>query len=84
MGNLLNVHFEIQPSKIYTLSQFTRQDGDLSCVCVHMCGLSVDCVCRALLCVAVNRSRFLPGGHEDEPKGRVKQDWVSWGWKLRS
>lgn len=51
---------------------------------VYMCGLSVDCVCRALLCVAVNHSRFLPGGHEDEPKGRVKQDWVNRGWKLRS
>lgn len=36
MGNSIDVHFEIQPSKIPTLPQFTRRDGDLACVCVHM------------------------------------------------
>lgn len=30
MGNSIDVHFEIQPSKISTLPQFARRAGDLA------------------------------------------------------
>lgn len=38
MGNSIDFHFEIQPSKISTLSEITGRDGDLACVytCVQV------------------------------------------------
>lgn len=44
MGNSINVHFEIQPSKISTLPQFTRPDGDLACVCMVYVKHAVCCM----------------------------------------
>lgn len=50
VGNSLRVRFEIQPSKISTLPQFGRRDGDLACWCVRVAYAWIVYVERAARC----------------------------------
>ena len=73
VGNSIDVHFEIQPSKKFyfaSLHQAWWWSGMRACACACVCVVYVELAA----CLLVNRSRFLPGGRVDEAKGRVKWD----------